>query len=152
MAESTGAAAYDDLVIDHHRQIRVAYLGGFSFLAYEGVVWLASAASAGLLSVTTAMIVLVVGGTLSPVGAPIIQKFLRRPVVGRDNPLLRLSVTSAFIIPLCYPVIAAATLANTNWFFQHSPWWLEPTSCPTPTSTGCAATSCWVVCSSWGPR
>lgn len=78
---------------------------------------MASAASAGFFSVTTAMIVLVVGGTLSPVGALMIQKLMRRPVVGSDNPLIRLSVTSAFMIPLSYPVIAAATLANTSWFF-----------------------------------
>lgn len=47
----------------------------------------------------------------------ILQKILRRPGVGKGNPLIRLSVTSAFIIPLCYPVIAAATVTNINWFF-----------------------------------
>lgn len=102
---------------DHHYEVRVAYLGGFSFLAYEGMLWLLAATMGSLISVGSAIVALVVGGTFSPLGAQIIQKLMRRPSVGSDNPLIGLSIQAAFIIPLCYPVIAAATLANTNWFF-----------------------------------
>lgn len=117
MADSVDPVVHSDPLVDHHREVRVAYLGGFSFLAYEGLVWLVSAAFGSFVSAASAIVALVVGGTLSPLGALIIQKLLRRPTVGRENPLIGLSITSAFIIPLCYPVIGAATLANTNWFF-----------------------------------
>lgn len=102
---------------DHHDEVRVAYLGGFSFLAYEGALWLLSATLGSFISVGAAIVTLVVGGTFSPLGAQIIQKLMRRPPVDPDNPLLGLSIQAAFVIPLCYPVIAAATLANVNWFF-----------------------------------
>ena len=102
---------------DDHVEVRVAYLGGFSFLAYEGMVWLVSAFLGAIVSVPSAIVVLVVGGTFSALGALAIQKLLRRPAVESRNPLLSLSVNAAIVIPLCYPVIAAATVANTNWFF-----------------------------------
>ena len=102
---------------DHHEEVRVAYLGGFSFLAFEGVLWIVSALLGSFVSVGWAIAALVVGGMLIPLGAQAIQRLMRRPPVGPENPLIGLSTSAAFVIPLCYPVIAAATIADTDWFF-----------------------------------
>ena len=102
---------------DHHEEVRVAYLGGFSFLVFEGALWLVSALLGSFVSVGWAIAALVVGGMLIPLGAQAIQRLMRRPAVGPENPLMGLSTSAAFVIPLCYPVIAAATIANVNWFF-----------------------------------
>jgi hypothetical protein len=37
--------------------------------------------------------------------------------LSKENPFGTLAMQIAFVIPLCYPVIAAATIHNTNWFF-----------------------------------
>ena len=97
--------------------MRVAYLGGFSFLLFEGALWLASALLGTFVSVGWAIAALVVGGMFIPLGAQAIQRLLKRPTVGSENPLIGLSTSAAFVIPLCYPVIAAATVADTDWFF-----------------------------------
>ena len=102
---------------DHHEEVRVAYLGGFPFLIFEGVLWLVSALLGSFVSVGWAMAALVVGGMFIPLGAQAIQKLMKRPRVGAENPLTGLSTSAAFVIPLCYPVIAAATIADTDWFF-----------------------------------
>lgn len=102
---------------DHHEEVRVAYLGGFSFLAFEGALWLVSAALGSFVSVGSAIVALVVGGVFILLGAQLIQRLMRRPSVGSENPLMGLSTSAAFVVPLCYPVIAAATLADTDWFF-----------------------------------
>lgn len=102
---------------DHHEEVRVAYLGGFAFFVYEGALWLAAALLGTFVSIGAAIVVLVVGGTFTAAGAHFIQRLMNRPRVGPENPLIALTVYAAFIIPLSYPVIAAATIANTNWFF-----------------------------------
>lgn len=102
---------------DHHKEVRIAYLGGVSFLIFEGVLWLLSALFGSFISIRLAIITLLVGGMFIPLGSQVIQTLMKRPKVSKENPLISLSTSVAFIIPLSYPVIAAAAIANINWFF-----------------------------------
>lgn len=105
-------------ISDAQREVREVYLGSFSGLIVTGLIWLLSAALGTWMSSGLAVWALVLGGTFIFPLSQLLLKAMGKPAsLSKDNPFGTLAMQVAFMIPLCYPVIAAATIHNTNWFF-----------------------------------
>jgi len=100
------------------QEVRTVYVGSFSGLIVTGVIWLLSAALGSWMSIGLAIWALILGGTFIYPLSQLLLKAMGKPAsLSKDNPYGTLAMQVAFMIPLCYPVIAAATIHNTNWFF-----------------------------------
>ena len=105
-------------VSEAQQELRSVFLGAFTGMLVTGLIWLVSAATGTWMSPGLAIWVLVLGGTFTFPLSQLLLKAMGRPTsLSRENPFGRLAMQAAFIIPFCYPVIAAATIHNTNWFF-----------------------------------
>lgn len=61
---------------------------------------------------------LVLGGTFIFPLSQLLLKAMGRPTsLSKENPFGTVAMQVAFVIPFCYPVIAAATIHNANWFY-----------------------------------
>ncbi len=106
------------LVADAQRDIRTAFVGGFVGQLVSGIIWLISAALATWGSQDHAILMLVVGGMFIFVLTTVVLQFLGyRGKVAEGNPLGSLGWQSAFVVPLCLPLIGAATLYRIDWFY-----------------------------------
>lgn len=100
------------------QEVRSVYLGAFSGLIVTGLIWLLSAAAGAWMSTGLAIWVLILGGSfIFPLSALLLKAMGRTASLSRENPFGKLAMQAAFVIPFCYPVIAAATIHNTNWFY-----------------------------------
>lgn len=105
-------------ISDAQREVREVHLGSFSGLIVTGLIWLFSAALGAWMSTGLAIWALVLGGTFIFPLSQLLLKATGKPTgLSAENPFGRLAMQVAFMIPFCYPVIAAATIHNTNWFF-----------------------------------
>lgn len=105
-------------ISDAQQEVRSVYLGSFSGLIITGVVWLLSAAAGTWMSAGYAIWALVLGGTfIFPLSQLLLKAMGRPTTLSVENPFGKLAMQVAFMIPLCYPVLAAATIHNANWFF-----------------------------------
>lgn len=99
-------------------EVHSVFLGGSVGQAVSGLIWLVSAALGTWGSVTNAVIALAIGGMFI---FPLTQLALRllghRAGLRKENPFNALAMQTAFIIPICLPVIGAAALYNINWFY-----------------------------------
>lgn len=103
---------------DAQMEVRTVYLGAFSGLIVTGLIWLLSAAMGTWMSTGLAIWALVLGGTFIFPLSQLLLKAMGKPAsLSKENPFGTLAMQVAFVIPLCYPVIAAATIHNINWFF-----------------------------------
>jgi sugar lactone lactonase YvrE len=106
------------LIADAQREVRSVYIGGFTGLLTSAALWSLSAALGTWGSTRQAIMVLVFGGALIH---PVAQLFLRLSggptSLSANNPMRQLALQSAWIIPLCLPLVAGATLYNRNWFY-----------------------------------
>lgn len=103
---------------DAQLEVRTVYLGAFSGLIVTGLIWLLSAAMGTWMSTGLAIWALVLGGTFIFPLSQLLLKAMGKPAsLSKENPFGTLAMQVAFVIPLCYPVIAAATVHNINWFF-----------------------------------
>jgi hypothetical protein len=99
-------------------EVRTTFAGGAVGQLVSGLLWLLSAAIGATLSVRLAILVLVVGGVfIFPVTQLVLRLSGRPHRLSFDNPLGRLAMQSAFIIPVMIPVALGATLHNPNWFY-----------------------------------
>jgi len=106
------------VITDAQNEVRQVYLGSFSGLIVTGLIWLLSAAAGTWLSAGYAIWVLILGGTFIFPLSQLLLKLMGRPAsLSAENPFGRLAMLIAFVIPALYPVIAAATIHNANWFF-----------------------------------
>jgi hypothetical protein len=105
-------------ITDAQRDVRTVFLGGFAGQLVTGGVWFLSAATATWHSSGLAMWVLVVGGMFI---FPLTQLFLRltgRPAsLPRGHPMNALAMQVAFVLPLNFPLIFAATAHRQAWFY-----------------------------------
>jgi hypothetical protein len=105
-------------IIDAQREMRSAFLGGFVGQLVSAVLWVVAAALATWGDRTTSMWFLVVAGAFI---FPLTQAGLRligRPGrVGPDNRLYALGAQVAFVLPLCLPLVGAAALYRSEWFY-----------------------------------
>jgi len=105
-------------ISDAQQEVRTVYVGSFSGLIVTGIIWLLSAAIGTWMSIGLAIWALILGGTFIYPLSQLLLKAMGKPAsLSKDNPFGTLAMQIAFMIPLCYPVIAAATIHNTNWFF-----------------------------------
>lgn len=99
-------------------EVRNVFLGGSIGQAVSGAIWLVSAALGTWGRPQTAMLVLAVGGAFIFPLTQLALRLLGRPAaLQRENPFNALAMQTAFIVPLCLPLIYAATLYNPNWFY-----------------------------------
>ncbi len=100
------------------REVRTVFIGGAVGQAVSGLLWLISAALGTWLGQREAILMLAVGGVaIFPLTQLTIKLMGRDASLGKDNPFNQLAMQTAFIVPLCLPVIGAATLYNVNWFY-----------------------------------
>lgn len=105
-------------ITDAQQEVRTVYLGAFAGLIVASVIWFVAAAAGMWLSTGYAILALVLGGTLILPLSQLLLKAMGRPAtLSRENPFGMLAMQIAFTIPFTYPLIAAATVHNTNWFF-----------------------------------
>jgi hypothetical protein len=105
-------------VADAQREVRSTYIGGFVGQAVSGAIWLASAALTTSVSQRAGILALVFGGMFI---FPLTQLILRaggRPYsLTAGNPFRELAMEIAFLIPLLFPLVGAAALHKTAWFY-----------------------------------
>lgn len=105
-------------VADAQREVRQGYLGGFVGQLVSGVLWIASAALATWTTPRAAIVLLVAGGffifPLTRLGLALLG---RRVPVAATNPLNGLAMQVAFTLPLTLPLVGAAALYRTDWFY-----------------------------------
>ncbi len=100
------------------QEVRSVYLGGAVGQAVSGIIWLGSAALGTWFSPRYAILALALGGVFIFPLTQLVIRLLGRPAsLRKDNPFNQLAMQVAFIIPLCLPVIAGATLYRQNWFY-----------------------------------
>jgi hypothetical protein len=103
--------------MDHHKEIRQSYLGGFSILLVEGFVWILAGILGVLLSDKVGVLVIVIGGSFFYPMGQLVQLLLKRPKISKDNPLNALFTQIGLIIPFTFPVIFMLTGENANLFY-----------------------------------
>lgn len=105
-------------ILDAQREMRAAFLGGFAGQLVSGLIWLAAAAVSLWVTPYYGMALLFFGSMLI---FPLTQATLRligRPAkVSPDNGLWALGSQVAFIVPLNFLLVGAATLYRETWFF-----------------------------------
>ena len=106
------------LIADAQREVRSVYIGGFTGLLTSAALWSLSAALGTWGSMRQAMIVLVLGGALIHPVAQLLLRLAGGPwSISAQNPMRQLALQAAWVIPLCMPLVAGATLYNRNWFY-----------------------------------
>jgi hypothetical protein len=100
------------------REIRTVFLGGFAGQMVSGILWFGSAAMSTWVAPKYGMIGLFLGGLFI---FPLTQLTLRllghSPKLSPENPLNQLATQIAFIVPINFLLVGAATLAHMNWFY-----------------------------------
>jgi len=100
------------------QDVRSVFLRGSVGQLISGLIWLVSAILGTWVSERSAILVLVLAGMFI---FPLTQLTLRllghSSGLPKGHPLNQLAMQVAFIVPLCLPVIAAASLYNINWFY-----------------------------------
>jgi hypothetical protein len=100
------------------QDVQSTFLRGSVGQLVSGSIWLVSAILGTWVSERSAILVLVLAGTLI---FPLTQLTLR--LLGRSgglpigHPMNQLATQVAFIVPLSMPVIGATSLFNINWFY-----------------------------------
>ncbi|HKQ57417.1 MAG TPA: hypothetical protein VJY35_06080 [Candidatus Eisenbacteria bacterium] len=105
-------------VADAQRELRLTYLGGFPGGLVSGALWLLSSALGTWDTPRSAIWALCVGGAfIFPVTMLLLRLMGRRATLTHENPLGGLASQIAFTIPVSIPLVLAATLHRTAWFF-----------------------------------
>lgn len=100
------------------RDVRTTFAGGSAGQLVSGLIWALSASCATWQSHALGMWVLVLGGCFI---FPLTQLTLRlsgRPAsLPKGHPMNALGMQVAFVVPLCLPLVYAATVAHEGWFY-----------------------------------
>lgn len=105
-------------IAEAQHDVRHAHFGGFVGLLVSGALWLATGAVALAAGPRAAMLTIALGGALIyPCSVLVIRLLGRSGLLAPANPFGALARESAFIIPLCLPLVFAAALAHREWFF-----------------------------------
>jgi len=105
-------------IIDAQRDVRTVFLGGFAGQLVTSGVWFLSAATATWHSSRTAMGVLVVGGIFIFPLTQLLLRLMGRPAsLPKGHPMNALAMQVAFVLPLNFPLVFAATAYRQNWFY-----------------------------------
>jgi hypothetical protein len=105
-------------IADAQRAVRSTFLGGFPGQLVASLVWFASAALATWDSHRAGILALVFGGMLIFPLTQLLLRAMSRPAsLPKGHPMNGLAIEVAFIVPLMLPLIGAATLHRTDWFY-----------------------------------
>jgi hypothetical protein len=105
-------------VSDAQREMRTVYLGGLAGQLVSGTLWLSSAAVATWGTPQRAMALLFVGGFfIYPLTVLVLKALGQRTPLSAENPLRGLAMQIAFTVPMGLPLVLAATLHRTEWFY-----------------------------------
>jgi predicted permease len=103
---------------DCQREMRTAFLGGFAGQMVSGFIWLVAAAASTWTNPRFGIATLFFGSMLI---FPLTQGSLRlmgyRAKVHPGNELWQLGSQIAFMVPIYFLLVGAATLYRENWFF-----------------------------------
>ncbi len=84
----------------------------------SGLIWLVSAALGTWVSERYAILILVlVGMFIFPLTQLSLRLLGRSGGLSKGHPMNQLAMQVAFIVPLSLPLIGAASLYNSNWFY-----------------------------------
>lgn len=105
-------------ILTAQKEMRTAFLGGFAGQFISGLIWIAAAAVSLLVTPFYGMAFLFLGSFFI---FPLTQSLLRligRPAkVDDKNKLWGLGTQTAFMMPINFLLVGAATLFQENWFF-----------------------------------
>ena len=105
-------------VRDAQRDVRFAFMGGAVGQTVAGVLWLGSAALGTWRDYASAMLLLFIGGFfIFPLTRLGLWFLGRRGKMHPDNPFAELGWQVPIVLPLCLPLVGAATLHRTEWFY-----------------------------------
>jgi len=117
-ASSSTIAARSLAIADAQRDVRTTFAGGFPGHLVIAAIWLASAALATWGSHRAAILTLAIGGVFIFPLTQLLLRFMGRPAsLPKGHPMNALARQIAFIVPLCLPLVAAATLYRRDWFY-----------------------------------
>ncbi len=103
---------------DAQRDVRTMYIGGFVGQLVSGAIWLASAALATWSGQSQAILALVVGGaSIFPLTQLALRASGRPASLPPGHPMRALAIQVAITMPLNLPLVGAATLYKTSWFY-----------------------------------
>lgn len=105
-------------VSEAQQEVRLTYVGGFYGQLVSGAIWLVSAALTTWGTQRAGIIALVFGGMfIFPLTQLLLRASGRSASLTSGNPLRELAIEIAFLVPLLLPLVAAATLHKTAWFY-----------------------------------
>ena len=105
-------------VADAQEEVRRVFRGGFVGQLVSGLLWLASAAAATWGTPRLAIVLVVCGGFFIFPLTMLGLRLLGGPwKLSPGNPLNALGMQVAFVLPLCLPLVGAATLEKLEWFY-----------------------------------
>lgn len=105
-------------IVEAQEDVRRAFVGGFAGQLVSGAIWLASAAAWATRSPRDGIVVLAVGGAFIFPLTMLVLRLLGRPArLAAGNPFDQLARQVAFTVPLGLPLVGAATLHRTEWFY-----------------------------------
>ncbi len=111
-------AARPITISDAQRDVRETFLRGFPGHLSAALIWFISASLATWSSRRAAILSLAVGGMFIFPLTQIVLRLMGRPAsLPKGHPMNGLARQTAFIVPLCMPLIAAATLYRPEWFY-----------------------------------
>lgn len=99
-------------------QMRASYRSGSVGAAVASAVWLASASTTVVAGAGWGIaVMLIVGFFIYPLTQLVLRALGGRASVPSDNPLRELSVEVPIVGPAMLPLVGAATLYRTEWFY-----------------------------------
>lgn len=105
-------------ISDAQRDVRTTFVGGFAGHLATAVIWLLSASLATWRSHRSGIVALVVGGMfIFPLTQIVLRAMGRPAALPKGHPMNALARQIAFVVPLCMPLVAAATLYRNDWFY-----------------------------------
>ncbi len=109
------------LLAEAQKEMRTAFLGGFAGQFLAGIIWALSAAASTIWAPRVGMLILFfVSMFLFPL-TQFVLKILGRPAkLSKGNTLNQLAMQIAFIVPIGFLLVGAATLYKENWFYPAS--------------------------------
>jgi hypothetical protein len=105
-------------IVAAQRDVRRTFLGGFAGQLVSSAVWFLSAATATWYSPGAAILALFVGGFFIFPLTQLVLHLMRRPAsLPKGHPMNALGMQVAFVLPLTFPLIVAATEFHRYWFY-----------------------------------
>ena len=103
---------------DCQREMRSNLLGGFAGQLISGIIWLIAAALGLFLKPSAGMAALFFGSMgIFPLTQLVVRLMGRPGKVSPENGLWKLGSQVAFLVPINFLLVGAATLYRADWFF-----------------------------------